>query len=331
MLGNPQPSTPPLQAGCASDLALSPKVRPPAEPVPIWAYNITLSSSPYLYTERLCNDCVSETIDAINTQPMCPWGRWEGKNLIFMKGNFAKNTKNAKGRRMRWRRTRRWWMTEDVIWYVMTLVNYSAMTHHCKDVRITQHSLAQTPIGAFGSTSTSDFVFRNLYAHPIVVSLFYRLFRKVYDEGICLLLSRRGLRVFSPEIEIVRDCQLSPAMMWGTPSKSLKSIVGFGGWYSVCDFPDYWRTILIPWRIMLSIFRNQDSEYEIASAVYNDNRCRDKRDDVRIEIVDRGDRYEDRDEQLPQLMTSLYCYNSECYDGILGLLIVYEYLIGKYT
>ena len=72
MLGNPQPSTPPLQAGCASDLALSPKVRPPAEPVPIWAYNITLSTSPYLYTERLSNDCVSETIDAINTQPMCP-------------------------------------------------------------------------------------------------------------------------------------------------------------------------------------------------------------------------------------------------------------------
>ena len=32
---NPQPSTPPLQAGCASDLALSPEVRPPAEPVPI--------------------------------------------------------------------------------------------------------------------------------------------------------------------------------------------------------------------------------------------------------------------------------------------------------
>jgi hypothetical protein len=55
------------QTGCASDLALSPKVRLPAEPVPIWAYNITLSTSAYLYTERLSNDCVSETIDAINT------------------------------------------------------------------------------------------------------------------------------------------------------------------------------------------------------------------------------------------------------------------------
>ena len=32
---NPQPSTPPLQAGCTSDLALSPEVRPPAELVPI--------------------------------------------------------------------------------------------------------------------------------------------------------------------------------------------------------------------------------------------------------------------------------------------------------
>jgi hypothetical protein len=57
MLGNPQSSTSPLQADCASDLALSPKVRSPAEPVPIWADIITLFTIPFLYTKRLCNNC----------------------------------------------------------------------------------------------------------------------------------------------------------------------------------------------------------------------------------------------------------------------------------
>ena len=40
---NPQRSTSPLQAGCASDLALLPEVRPLTEPVPLWAIYHKLS------------------------------------------------------------------------------------------------------------------------------------------------------------------------------------------------------------------------------------------------------------------------------------------------
>jgi hypothetical protein len=36
------------------------------------AYNITLSTIPFLYTKRLCNGCASEAVDAMINQPICP-------------------------------------------------------------------------------------------------------------------------------------------------------------------------------------------------------------------------------------------------------------------
>ena len=153
-LGNPQPSTPSLQAGCASDLALSPEVRPPAEPVPIWAYNIKLSTKSHTHTplSSWSSPSIQPTYNPFfnpNSYPtnFCPWGRWEGEILLW-------------GMEILWRiwRDEKWGEDWDEEWdeewedeewgdekwgkcsvkifelrWVMTLVDYSAMTHHCLD------------------------------------------------------------------------------------------------------------------------------------------------------------------------------------------------------
>ena len=122
MFGNPQPSTPPLQASCASDLALSPEVRPSAEPMPIYghiilSYLLNHTHTPYL--TYLSPNFQSQ----LPSNRFCPWGRWEGENWLW-------------GTEILWRDGKWDKEWEDKIIEPMTLVDYSAMTHHCLDQSI---------------------------------------------------------------------------------------------------------------------------------------------------------------------------------------------------